>query len=113
MRLSKTIGVVSVFVLLAADWSCVSTFAQTGTEKIFPYQGESVVTRELTDETQVFFQAMRLNRALNVWNVEVTISNKSSEVLSAPLFLSVESFTNTPGPINPDGSFFYVFDQAL
>src|SRR5438876_6549059 len=46
----------------------------------------------------VRYQSMRLNRALNVWNVEVTVENKSTRTLRGPFVLVVDSFTGTSGP---------------
>ena len=46
---------------------------------------------------------MRLNRALNVWNVEVSIKNKSTRELRGPFVLYVQSFSGTTGVVQPDG----------
>ncbi|MBN8247451.1 MAG: PEP-CTERM sorting domain-containing protein [Verrucomicrobia bacterium] len=72
-------------------------------EKAFRLNEAEWTLAEVTPETAVYFRSMRLNRALNVWNVEVTISNRSDRVLGGPLVLLVDSQTGTPGPVGPDG----------
>ncbi len=65
------------------------------------------VTLELADvtaDTAVYFTSMRLNRALNVWNVEVAISNKSQRVITGPIVLLVDGFTGTTGLQGQDGT---------
>ncbi len=46
---------------------------------------------------------MRLNRALNIWNVEAAVSNKSVQTLTGPLVLVVDSAPGTSGLLHPDG----------
>ena len=84
----------------AGFWS--DTRAQSG-EKVFRWNNAELTLAEVTPETAVYFRSMRLNRALDVWNVEVTVSNRSGRILNGPLVLLVDSFSGTPGPVGPDG----------
>ncbi|MBL9172703.1 MAG: Ig-like domain-containing protein, partial [Verrucomicrobiales bacterium] len=72
-------------------------------DKTFRIQDSDVVLAEVTPDADVYFRSMRLNRAQNVWNVELVVSNKSSRTLTGPLVLLVDSFQGTPGLIGPDG----------
>ena len=45
--------------------------------------------REVTRDVDVYFTSMRLNRALNQWNVEVTLSNRTAQPLNGLLVLVV------------------------
>lgn len=78
-----------------------SVSAQTAT---FDLKGVSIELQEVTADTAVFFRSLRLNRALNQWNVEVTVSNRADRALSGPLVLLVESFRGTSGPLLVDGT---------
>jgi len=73
-------------------------------EQTFLLNDVSVTLVEVTPDASVYFTSMRLNRALNVWNVEVTISNRSSATLSGPVVLLVDSFSGTSGPQGTDGA---------
>lgn len=72
-------------------------------EKSFVVQGVSVRLEDVSGQVAVFYQSMRFNRASNVWNVEVILTNRSSNDVAAPLVLQVEGATGTSGPIQPDG----------
>jgi RHS repeat-associated protein len=72
-------------------------------ERTFPLNEGSVRLVDVSPEADVYLRSMRLNRALNVWNVEVTVSNKVARPMPGPLVLLVQSFTNTTGPEEPDG----------
>jgi hypothetical protein len=72
-------------------------------ERSFTLNEVSVRLVDVSPEADVYFRSMRLNRALNVWNVEVTVSNKVARPIPGPLVLLVQSFTNTTGPEEPDG----------
>ena len=65
--------------------------------------GASVSFEEAID-VRVTMRSMRLNRAQNVWNVDVTVTNASPNTLTAPLALFVESWSNTSGPVGVDGN---------
>ncbi|MBX3733953.1 MAG: Ig-like domain-containing protein [Verrucomicrobiae bacterium] len=84
----------------AGFWS--DARAQSG-EKVFRWNNAELTLAEVTPETAVYFRSMRLNRALDVWNVEVTVSNRSGRILNGPLVLLVDSYSGTPGPVGPDG----------
>jgi hypothetical protein len=62
-----------------------------------------ITLTDVSNEADVFFQSMRLNRARNVWNVDVSLLNKSGQPLEGPLVLLVDSFTGTTGAQSPDG----------
>ncbi|MBL9167132.1 MAG: Ig-like domain-containing protein [Verrucomicrobiales bacterium] len=78
-----------------------SVSAQTAT---FDLKGVRIELQEITADTAVFFRSLRLNRALNQWNVEVTVSNRADRAVSGPLVLLVESFRGTSGPLLVDGT---------
>jgi hypothetical protein len=63
----------------------------------------TVDLQEITTNVDLYFSAMRYNRAANEWDVEVTVSNKASQVFSGPVVLLVDSFSGTSGPLRPDG----------
>jgi len=84
-------------------WSLSTTHAADTGEKVFRLNEVELTLAEVTPDTAVYFRSMRLNRALNVWNVEVTLSNRSDRLLNGPLVLLVDSHSGTPGPVGPDG----------
>ena len=71
--------------------------------KEFRLNNVPLTLEEVTSEVEVQFQSMRFNLAQQVWNVDVTVSNRAGRVLPAPLALLVDSFSGTSGPIQPDG----------
>ncbi len=96
--------------ILRALWLCLFGFglllAQTAhcaEQRAFVIGGASVTLEDVTADTAVFYTSMRLNRAANVWNVEVAVSNRASRVIAGPVVLLVTSFTNTSGLLQPDG----------
>ena len=72
-------------------------------EHEFRFGDSTLILSEATGQVDVYFQAMRFNRAAGVWNVEATVSNKSPVVLQGPLILLVDQFAGTTGPVVPDG----------
>jgi RHS repeat-associated protein len=72
-------------------------------EKAFTLSGANLTLEEVSNDIEVRYRSMRLNRAQNVWNVEAVLTNKSSRVVQGPFVLSVEGFTGTTGPLQPDG----------
>lgn len=70
----------------------------------FTIAGVPLLLEEVTTNSAVYFTSMRLNRAANVWNVEVSISNRSSGPLNGPLVLLVNSATGISGVQGSDGS---------
>ena len=72
-------------------------------ERTFTLQGRSVSLEDVTDRTEVYYEPMRFNRAAGVWNSEVTVKNVGDSSLSGPLVVSIESFSNTSGPLDADG----------
>ena len=81
----------------------LGTLPLKAAEKTFVLQGGTVTLEEVTDDVSVFYQAMRLNRGSNVWNVDLSVTNRSGNALPGPLILLVESFSGTSGPLQPDG----------
>lgn len=69
----------------------------------FDFGGARLSLEEVTDSVDVYYSSMRLNRAVNEWNVDVTVSNKSARVISGPMLVMVESFQGTSGPRRADG----------
>ncbi|HZR16109.1 MAG TPA: Ig-like domain-containing protein, partial [Verrucomicrobiae bacterium] len=72
-------------------------------QKTFVLRGANISLQEATADVDVFFSSMRFNRALNVWNFEVSLTNHSARQLNGPVVLSIDSFTGTTGPVLPDG----------
>lgn len=72
--------------------------------RTFVLHGVSVQLEDATEQIAVFYRSMRLNRALDVWNVEVTLSNRSAQALSGPLVLLVDEYRGTTGPQQADGT---------
>lgn len=89
---------VSVALLCAATLSDLSA-----AEKTLVFSGVPVAVQDLSGEVDVYFTSMRLNRGLNVWNVEVTVRNRGTRELKGPFALYVESFSGTTGLLQPDG----------
>src|SRR5947208_8186610 len=73
-------------------------------QRLYPFNGVSLALEDVGPDAQVYFQSMRFNRALNLWNVEAYVTNKGAQILQAPLILSIESYTGTTGPLAADGS---------
>src|SRR5688572_26096168 len=73
-------------------------------EKAFTLGGATLTLEDISGDVEVRYQSMRLNRALNVWNVEATLANRSNRVLEGPFIFLVESFTGTTGPLQADGN---------
>src|SRR5687767_1292220 len=72
--------------------------------KAFTISGVPMVLEEVTSDVDVRYQSMRINRALNVWNFEVTVTPKSGRTLRGPFVLLVDEFTGTSGPLFTDGA---------
>ena len=70
----------------------------TAAEKSFILGGVPVTLQDITSDVEVRYQSMRLNRALNVWNVEATLTNKSSRPLRGPFVLQIESLDHLALP---------------
>ncbi|MBK8001600.1 MAG: hypothetical protein IPK15_23580 [Verrucomicrobia bacterium] len=73
-------------------------------EQMFVLNEVSVTLVDVTPDAAVFYSSMRLNRALNVWNVEMTVSNRSASTLSGPVVVLVDGFSGTSGPQGFDGT---------
>jgi RHS repeat-associated protein len=74
-----------------------------GAEQVVVLNGVSMTLQDVTSESAVYYTSMRLNRALNIWNVEATVSNKSVQTFTAPLVLVVDSAPGTSGLLQPGG----------
>ncbi|HSH17469.1 MAG TPA: PEP-CTERM sorting domain-containing protein, partial [Verrucomicrobiae bacterium] len=77
---------------------------QAQTEAEFTLNNVTVTLAEVTPEADVYFRSLRLNRALNVWNVEVSVSNKVDRVLAGPVVVLIDGFSGTPGVQLLDGT---------
>ncbi len=86
--------------LLALMGSLTLSEAQ---EKLFSSSGKNVMLQELTTNTTVTLQSLRLNRALNEWNVDVLVSNRSDQTIFGPLIVELEALGGTSGLLRPDG----------
>ena len=75
-----------------------------GAEQAVVLHGVGMNLEDVSSNTAVYYTSMRLNRALNVWNVEATVSNKSVQTFTGPLVLVVDSAEGTGGLLQPDGT---------
>jgi pimeloyl-ACP methyl ester carboxylesterase len=79
-------------------------FAMTSmaAERTVSLNGVPVTLDDVSDGVAPLFQSMRLNRALNVWNVELSATNRGTTVANGPLVFVVDSAVNT-AVRQPDG----------
>lgn len=103
-RRRRSRGVGAAPIAMALGILLVADKAGAQEEVVFVLNDVSVTLADSTTRADVFFSSLRLNRALNVWNVEVTVSNRSSAVLSGPVVLLVDGYSGTTGPVLPDGT---------
>lgn len=83
----------------------------------FTFNGVTLDLQEVTTNVDVYFTSMRLNRGVNQWNVDITLSNKVAQAISGPVVLLVDSFSGTSGPLGADGTssnaFYFDFSSQL
>ena len=89
-----------LWVLFAVTGLSSGLFAE---EKVFTLGGATLLLQDVSAEVDVSYRSMRWNRALNVWNVEATLTNHGSRSVPGPWVLLVESYQNTTGPQGADG----------
>ena len=65
--------------------------------------GQTVAVEEITEEAPVLFRAMRFNEAAGQWTVSLVVTNQGERAFTSPLYVTVESVSNTTGPITTDG----------
>jgi RHS repeat-associated protein len=87
-----------IFLLVASIFGQLSA-----AEKAFTLSGANLTLEDVSSEVEVRYRSMRLNRAQNVWNVEVTLTNKGSRVFRGPFVLLIDSFAGTTGPLQTEG----------
>lgn len=88
----------------AAAVVCLFALSLHAADRTFTLGGTNAVLQDASSEVDVYYSAMRFNRAQNAWNVDVTLSNKSALVLHGPVLLLVDSYGGgTTGPRQPDG----------
>ncbi|MDB6038861.1 MAG: hypothetical protein JWM99_2702, partial [Verrucomicrobiales bacterium] len=90
--------------VFAFAWLATLASPQAAEVRSFHINGAELALSDLSNETAVFFRSMRLNRAANVWNVEVVVSNAGPREIHGPLILSAESFQNMSGMLASDGT---------
>ncbi|NJN06200.1 MAG: hypothetical protein HC814_07325 [Rhodobacteraceae bacterium] len=61
------------------------------------------LAEDISAEVLVYFRAIRFNEATEQWNVDVVVTNQGGRDFASPLFLTIEGFTNTFGPLAVDG----------
>lgn len=71
--------------------------------KSFRLNDLDLALQEVTDQVDVYFYSMRLDRSVNAWNVDVAITNHSSRLIAGPVVVMVEAFSGTTGMRLPDG----------
>jgi RHS repeat-associated protein len=79
------------------------SLAATASGRDFAFGGVTLDLQEITTNADVYYTAMRYNRAAAEWDVNVTVSNKTSQAFSGPLVLLIDSYTGTAGPLRADG----------
>src|ERR1043166_6570611 len=72
--------------------------------KVFTLGGATLSLEEATADLGVYYTSMRYNRAANVWNVEVSLTNRSSRTWLGPVVRLVGGFSGNSGPLQPDGA---------
>jgi RHS repeat-associated protein len=77
--------------------------AKAAAFKYFTLAGAVLALEDVSTDVDVYYTAMRYNRASNTWNVEASLASHTTRILSGPLILLVESFTGTTGPLQSDG----------
>src|SRR5207237_1101610 len=53
-------------------------------DKTFLLEGNSIRLQDVSSEVEVYFQAMRFNRAAGVWDVEAILTNTGTRTLRTP-----------------------------
>ena len=66
----------------------LSIFVASGfaADRTLTVSGVPVTLQDLSGEVDIFYSAMRFNRAMSVWNVEVTIRNKGTPQTDRSLY---------------------------
>ncbi len=77
--------------------------ARAQDELAFTLGDASFTLIDVTPNTAVYFTSLRLNRALNVWNIDVTLSNRSAATVVGPMVLLVDSVSGSSGVQAADG----------
>ena len=87
-------------------WVVVASFlgvAASAETRSFPLAGGEVRLERRAEDTEVFFRALRLNRATDQWNVDVTVRNRGPRPLTGLVLLRFEAPGDTAGVAKPDG----------
>lgn len=72
-------------------------------ERTFSLGGANIILEDVSGDLEAHFRSLRFNRAQNVWNAEVILTNRSSRVVQGPFLLSLDSISGSAGPKRPDG----------
>ena len=92
------------FMAVLCGFGLLMAWPSSGAQTNVILGGVSMALQDITPQTAVYYTSMRLNRALNVWNVEAAVSNTSALTFSGPMVLVVDSAPGTTGLQQPDGS---------
>ncbi len=87
-------------------WVVVASFlgvAASAETRSFPLAGGEVRLERRAEDTEVFFRALRLNRATDQWNVDVTVRNRGPRPLTGLVLLRFEAPGDTAGVAEPEG----------
>ncbi len=87
--------------LLAAWWAGPGLVRAA--EAQFTLGGATLTLEDVTGEVEARFHSVRLNRAQNLWNLEVLLTNRSSRVVEGPFVLVLDAQGGSSQPISPDG----------
>src|SRR5688572_994732 len=83
-------------------WLCFPGLSVSG-QRIFTVDGIPLSFEDISASVDVYYRSMRLNRALNEWNVETLVSNKTTQAITGRLLFLVESSAGISGVLQPDG----------
>lgn len=91
--------------LMAALATLAVESLSAGDIRSFPqnYAPFVVLAEDITAEAPVFFRAMRFNEATEQWNVDLVVTNQGGRELAQTVFLTIDGFSNTTGPLLVDG----------
>jgi len=78
--------------------------AFAGEVRSFNHNAQLFVAEDVSAEILVFYQGLRLNEATGDWNVDLVLTNTGPRELLYPVFVSIESITNSSGLTSSDGA---------
>ena len=71
--------------------------------KYFPLSGQNTWLQEVTGDVAVQFRALRYNRAIAAWNLDLALVNQTGRNWVGSWVVLIKNHTGTSGAIKPDG----------